>query len=437
MKVKTVFSKFSLLLFLIVCVEAFVILVLLNQASPKLIGGDAWFYDQATVNLLQTGSFSIFNEKNILEPTMAKPPGYSIFLAIVYFFSGNSIVAVRLSHFLLFWLTALGIYRLAKHFVDEKTSKISALFTVTYLPLLFFTIYHLSEVLATFLLVWAVCKAIDWQKYEKIVDVFITAALFAFLTLVRPNWALFAAPIFFLIYLTKGKKSLPSLAVFTIVCALFISPWLIRNYLLTGQIILSSVAKQTAYLSVLQYKGKISYAFTFEEYSNFVADFKKRWSDIHQQAELTPKNETMIDKELLLEESYQTDLNTERQTLTWTQIIFSIPKRIAYLWSTSDSSPPEIYNTFYHRFAQLHFLFITLLILLGICLRLKNFKTEWFIIAPAVYITLIHLIFLMESRYSIPARPFLLIFAATAIVWLAGRLKSFRGETEKSHSLAN
>ncbi len=428
MNIKTILSKFGLLLFLIVCVEAFVILILFNQSGSNLIGGDAWFYHQTAINLLQDGSFSLLNENNILEPTMAKPPGYAFFLSFIYFLSGNSIIAVRIVQFILFWLIALGIYRLAKHFVDEKTSRISAILSVTYLPLVFLNIYHLSEVLATALVVWIVCKAIDWRESDNKFDVISTASLFGFLALVRPNWALLAIPIFGMIFLSKKLKAVPNLIVFTLVTTLFVSPWLIRNYFQTGQIILSSVAKQVLYLSVLQYKGKISYAFTVEEHRVFISDLNQRFATITEQAKLTPKDETLIDKELLLEDSYQVDLVTERQSLTYTQILSSLPKRIAYLWSTSDFSPAVIYNTFYHRIAQIHFLFITVLILLGLYLRRSFLKTDWFLIAPAIYITVIHSIFLLEPRYSMPARPLLLIFAAVGIVWIINKFKSSWGQ---------
>lgn len=425
MSLKTILSKFGLLLFLIVCVEAFVILVLLNQGSSDILGGDGrTFYHPTAINLLQDGSYSLLNESNILEPTMGKPPGYSFFLAFIYSFTGNSIIAVRIVQFILFWLIALGIYRLAKHFVDETTSKISAILTVTYLPLVFLNLYHASEVLATFLVVWIVCKAIEWKESNKTFDVVLTASLFGFLTVVRPNWALFAIPIFGMIFLSKKFKAVPNLIVFTLVTTLFVSPWLIRNYFHTGQIILSSVAKQVLYLSVLQYKGTISYAFTLEEHKIFISDLNQRFASINEQSKLTPKEETLIDKELLLEDSYQADLVTERQSLTYTQIMFSLPKRLAYLWSTCDFSPPEIYNTFYHRIAQFHFLIITVLILLGLYLRRTFLKTDWFLITPAIYITVIHSIFLLEPRYSMPARPLLLIFAAVGIVWIINKFKT-------------
>ncbi len=167
MNVKKISSKFGFSLFLIVCAEAFVILILLNYASLDIFGGDAWFYHQTANSLLQDGSFSLLNESNVLEPTMAKPPGYAFFLAVIYFLTGDSIIAVRVVQFILFWLIGLGIYRLAKHFVDEKTSRISAILSVTYLPLVFLTIYHLSEVLATFLVVWIICKAVDWKERIK------------------------------------------------------------------------------------------------------------------------------------------------------------------------------------------------------------------------------------------------------------------------------
>ncbi len=144
-----------------------------------------------------------------------------------------------------------------------------------------------------------------------------------------------------MIYLAKKTKAVPNLIIFTLVSALFISPWLIRNYSLTGRVLLSSVANQVLYLSFLQYQGKVTYAFSVEEHRIFISDLNQRFATVTEQAKLTPANGTLIDKELLLEESYQVDLVTERQSLTYSQILVSLPKRLAYLWSTADFAPVD------------------------------------------------------------------------------------------------
>lgn len=418
-----ILSKFSLLLFLIVFVEAFVVLVLLNQSSQGILGGDATFYHQTAICIVKEGSFALICKDTVTELTISKTPGHSFFIAVIYFFTGNSILAVRIVQFMLFWLIALGVYRLARFFVNEETSKLSAILSVTYIPIIFLPIFHLSEILATFLVVWTICKAVEWKENNNRFDVILTSLLFASLILVRPNWALLVIPIFLIIYVLSKNKSLLNLTIFAIICVAFVSPWLVRNYLLLGKLSLSLVTNQVLYTSALQYSGKISYAFTADEWQTFLADMNVRMNSINEQTKST-QNDTIVQKEFLLEESYKASLKEELQNLSILQILKSLPKRIAYLWSTADLAPIEIYNGFYHRLAQIHYLLITFLTLLGLFLRRNFLKTDWILLAPAIYITLIHIVFHIEPRYSIPARPFLLIFASVGIIWIINKGKS-------------
>jgi hypothetical protein len=177
------------------------------------------------------------------------------------------------------------------------------------------------------------------------------------------------------------------------------------------------------YASVLQYSGKISFAFTLQDWEKFNVEVYGRMDSIDKQIESEGRTATMIEKELILEDSFKDAIRTESANLTAYQILSSIPKRIAYLWSTADAAPPEIYNNYYHRISQLYYLGITILTIFGIFLRRSHLRQDWILLFPAIYITFIHLIFHVEARYSIPARPFLLIFAAVGISWVLVKLK--------------
>ena len=415
-----ILSKYTSVLLLIVCVEAFIILFVMNQASQGTLGGDAPFYHDTAIGLLDY-SFDVKYGDNPRELTMEKTPGYSLFVAAIYAATNKSFTALRIVQYILFWLVAVGIYRLARFFVDERTSKISGLLCATCLPLVFYPIYHLSEILATFLVVWTVYHTKKWRENDNWADTVAAGLYFAMLVLVRPNWALLVVPLLALVYLGFKTKALPKVAVFGLIGFAIVAPWLIRNYRLTGRWMLNSVSNQTLHASVYQYAGKTSYAFTTQEWQAFLADLRRRKQEINRQTASRVPPATVIEKELLLEESYKTDLRAELQNLSARQVLTSLPKRIAYLWSPSDLAPPDIYNHYYHRLSQIYYLLVAVLITGGLYLRKDRLKDDWILLAPAVYITLIHLVFHIESRYSIPARPFLMIFAAVAINRLMSR----------------
>lgn len=62
----------------------------------------------------------------------------------------------------------------------------------------------------------------------------------------------------------------------------------------------------------------------------------------------------------------------------------------------------------------------------------RTWRSHWYLAAPVLYVSLIHAPFHPEARYSLPARPFLLVYAALALLAL-GRLwrrRSGRREAE-------
>jgi len=192
------------ILFVILLFEMFVILFVLDQASIGILGGDGRFYDETATNLVNSGTFGVSNG-GIVETTFGKTPGYSFYVAFIYLFSGSSIIAFRISQFILFWFVGLCVYRLAAIFCDKNVAEVSAILTLTYFPLVFLPIYHLSELLATCLVVWSVYKAIEWQNTGRKLDILLASFVFGFLILVRPNWAMLSIPILAMFYFSKEK----------------------------------------------------------------------------------------------------------------------------------------------------------------------------------------------------------------------------------------
>jgi hypothetical protein len=213
---------------------------------------------------------------------------------------------------------------------------------------------------------------------------------------------------------------------------LVFAPWIIRNHSVTNRFIpiTSGGSSESFYVSLLQYNGKISYAFTAPEWENIYktglakrqieAEEKIAKGEIEERFGDLPKT---IQKEMLVNESYKTSVKSELEEINILKIIKSLPIRLAYLWSTADFAP----SNFLHRIGQVQYLAFIALGFLGILLSWRKLFSHWLLLMIPIFLTLLHCIFHEEPRYTIPARPFILIYCAIAAVWLWNRFVKKQG----------
>jgi 4-amino-4-deoxy-L-arabinose transferase-like glycosyltransferase len=436
-------GRFSVIIFLVIVVEA-VLLVTSSQGPVHIQGGDGPGYHQIALNMLEHFSFSL-SLTTPIEPTIYRTPGYSTFLAAIYLVSGYSFLAVKIAQLTLLGLTAYWLYGLALRFVDERTAKLSALLCATYPPLVFLTTFHLTEILATCVtvgLILLIEKQIRSSDQNSILN-FAIGLTSGTLALIRPSLSLSIAPILMAIAIAnlpfkkiaalQIQKALLQLTIIILGVVLVLSPWLIRNAVLSHKLILSPTGPESLLCSMLQYKGMISYALTLKEWQEvyFPEIYWKGQEEVDKKInsiEFSSKDSSShiprsVQKELLLNEFWQRRASEEFRQLTFIQITKSLPKRLAYLWSTCDMAPLSLLGGIFHRFVQGHFILLFLLAISGILLRWKNFGKEWILWIFPIYVTLAHLFFHIEPRYSMPARPFILIYSAAGFIWLSDFIK--------------
>jgi hypothetical protein len=142
--------------------------------------------------------------------------------------------------------------------------------------------------------------------------------------------------------------------------------------------------------------------------------------------ENTPDNLPLNPRvQLLQDKIYTADALEKFSSVPIKNYLFSYPARIAYLFSTTDSSPMRMYDRT-HRFFQLQFGIFALLILIGVAAQRKLLFRQYLLWLAPVYIILIHSVFHVESRYSIAARPFLLIYAGVGCSFLIEKFRLLR-----------
>jgi hypothetical protein len=72
-----------------------------------------------------------------------------------------------------------------------------------------------------------------------------------------------------------------------------------------------------------------------------------------------------------------------------------------------------------HGLAHLQYAVLVLLGLVGLAIRRRKLLSDWRLWITAIYLSILHLIFHIEARYSLPARPSLMIYSAIGACGLA------------------
>lgn len=442
--------RFPAIILMIVALEAILVLFLLGQWHADILGGDGNSYHQVAVNLSKYFKVS-YSSAFPIEPSLYRPPGYSAFLALIYSIGEYSIPLVRVVQFLLIFLTAYWLFRLVLSGFDARTAKLSSLLLATYPPVVFLAAFHLTEVLTTCI---AVGLILIVEKYRAGGSVFTLGFGLGMasgaLALVRPSMALSLPVIVVGLFLTRmfGKKQGGHGGLWAGVAApvfgfvLILSPWLVRNVLLTGKPVLGAGSGESLYFSALQYNGEISYAFTAMEWQErYFPEMRTRREAISKRVNSDAATIPLIKagvpasvvEEMLLGEDFRQSAVEVFKQLTPTQVIRSIPIRVAYLWSTCDFSPQALQQGVFHRFMQLHYVVLVLCAILGILLRWRRLPEEWPLWLFPVYLTAVHLIFHIEPRYSLPGRPFILIYSAVGMIGVYDWARTCKGVDREKH----
>src|SRR5207253_7889702 len=100
------------------------------------------------------------------EPAIERSPGYPAFLALVQTAAGRSPQAVRVVQFALLAVTACCLYCFALRFVPRSAALAAALACATYPPYWFLAACHLTETLATLLVVAALLAVLRAMERE-------------------------------------------------------------------------------------------------------------------------------------------------------------------------------------------------------------------------------------------------------------------------------
>lgn len=416
-----------LICFALVAVEAVLVLGLAGQGSRGVLGGDGHEYERYAANLVDHLAYSTAPTAPF-QPSLFRTPGYPLFLAIFRLLTPNSLLVVRIAQFALLGLTAILVYRVSLFASSRWVALVSAIMCATFLPLIWLATYQLTEILATFLAVSVVLLIFIARgrsdRPGAITRYGVLGIAIGALALVRPEDALLVVPVAIGLFFSHRDTAriirLRQAGVLLVGFVLVMAPWTIRNAIVSGHFVpLGANSGQNLYVSAQQYAGRVSYAGTPADYRLLYAPHGL-FAQItgHTSPYAGPLGGARI--ELAANTAIQSAAWRVFKTLGIGQIVRSVPSRIAHLWGTGDFPPPRrSFTTAAHRIAVLQWALIIALAAFGVLLSVRGRRFDlWPLALFPAYTTLVHILFNAEARYTIPDRPFVIIFASIGLIWL-------------------
>ncbi len=195
---------------------------------------DAHDFDKAAVMIAENG---IFYEHDFMN-WMIERQFYPIFLAGVYKIFGHSPAAVRVIQILIFACLTLLVYKLCQQLFSERFARWAGVMTAFCYSIAGFTSWLYREVFfctLVFLLIYCLYQA---QLKKKTLWFVLSGLVFGMASLTNTVIQLFLAVIvinFLILNRREWKKIVPKVVVFLITFLIFVSPWVVSNYIDYGR----------------------------------------------------------------------------------------------------------------------------------------------------------------------------------------------------------
>ena len=212
--------------------------------SPLNIPPSFESYDALGWNLAQGKGFTFEDRGNpdeygITSPYFFRTPGYPLLLAAIYRGFGHKVEYVYLLHILFHLLTVVLTFALTREYFESRIVSFSTILVALYPLTSIYIPTILPEPLATLLLVLSIWLFIRTKKSRNLFLAFFVGMIIAYLTLVRPIFAVFSIFCIGGAWLTKyhGKRFLLIALVLHLGFVIVWFPWVLRNYQVTKKFI--------------------------------------------------------------------------------------------------------------------------------------------------------------------------------------------------------
>jgi 4-amino-4-deoxy-L-arabinose transferase-like glycosyltransferase len=381
-------------------------------------------YDQLAENLAAGNGYRFYPETS---KTLMREPGYPLVLAAILLAVGKSFAAVKAVNMALALVTAWLMMDIARRVTNNQALILAP-------PLLF--LFHPGtlvaenrggvEILFTFLIVlfmaalYRAMESRNWWFYAA------SGAALGLAVQVKSTPILF--PLFLLVYLliVERKEKLANCSrIALIVIAMFavLSPWIVRNYSLTGRIIpTASVfgvsAQAGQYICTHRTENKPFWLLDREaalERGRLAreAGYHMKTDDFYYQTFYSTSDELSFS-------SYLSKRVFDEYRSSPLLCLKCMGSNLFYFWSEGKTEESTVANSL----VQLPYIILGIA---GIVLSLRNgqFKVIGPLVLFIAYVMSVHVPILAQARYSIPLIPFVSILAGVALAAILGKVSDF------------
>lgn len=412
----------------IIALNSLVVLVLI-PAAGHLMGSsyslDTYVdgYDWLAANLANGNGYRMYPET---APTLVREPGYPIVLAGIFMAFGKSLKAVKLTNMILALAVAFLMTRI--------TRRLSSSPLLIFGPSLVFLFHpetliaesrgsvEISFALVLTLYILTVYRAVKTSRWW---DFLLSGGVLGMTVLVRSTpilFPLFLAGYLLLVERGKGQKVMILRNVTVMMMAMFVvlSPWIVRNYLLTAKFVPTAsvlgVAAQTGlYFSTHPQMGFVQIDEDAARERNKLAhDLGYHFRDGYYQYFYSSADELAFSHYLF---------NRVMVTYEHSPMLFAktVIRNLFSFWCGGKTWKSVVMNAIVQLpLAALATMAVVLCLING---QIRNIAPMALLI---IYIMAVSVPILAQARYSAPLIPFLSILACMAI---AAAFKKFSGAT--------
>ena len=387
---------FCLIVFLGLCFR----IILVHHGPFK--AGDSIDYDRLGINLSLGNGFSSAPEKPFL-PEIIRDPLYPFFLAAIYSLFGHHPLAVMLFQVVLDTIGCLLIFLLLRRIMNHAFS-LSVLAMMSFYP---FSAYYcaslLSETLSTFLLsvsffLWILCIRNKESDGSPILLILLGVTLG--LNILCKS-ALILLPLLFAAVFVFPKRNMRSLKKSFLIltsCYLLVLPWTLRNALVFGKFIPVRVGI-----------GQALWVGTVERGGGIVTESKidEGMEVLYRKFLETKETGNAIEYDRLLKEAALNKI--KRAPLSFLSRSIRNTFRIWMSMYHHEMNPYLIYG------ARIGSMAVLILAIWGFFSSYSLWNRLYPFIWIIAYFSIIHALLHIEARYSMPARPYLLVFTCLGL----------------------
>lgn len=415
--------------------------------------------------LATTGRFTRYPEAQPFVPETIRTPFYPLFLAAVYRVLGERHVAIAAAQALLLALLTLVVYALAARLATRRVALTAAWFTALFLPLPYYAALALTEIVCTVLVTLAIWMAVRAIQDRRARDFILTGVFIGLAALTRPTYAMFPVALVgcvAIVALFRREYRIVLPWAWTLVAfALVLAPWLAYNAIYVHRITLSpagGVGRATWEASWQgTWSGRVQSDLTrlvdghvddddatldrlVRQFATERAlppepmlEYVHQWRDIHRlwNTPTDPRERAL--KRIEADQEY---LRTGLSNIAHNRVghlVRRVTIGLFVLWSAEipirysdiNSVPRLVIRGIW--LLQAGLLAVALVGLVMLTHRRGPLVALPLAVLLA-YITVVHMPFLAEARYSLPAKPTILILAAIALAELVHRMLPQTGD---------